>query len=565
MTALDSSVNGGAALRSGDLMQAIRTGSPNPGRVLAVNLGLFALAWGCVALTRQSCGIASIWFANALLLGVLLRARFRAWPAYVLTGFVTYVAANLVSGNSLAASAAMSACNFVEIGVVAYILRRRWGSALDLTESRALVEFCLFGGLVGPAVSASITAFGFWWFNNDGFFGVWRVWFSSDALGTLTLAPLLLEFQRDKLNQLFDPARRCVACLILVVVLAAAVIGFGQVEYDVEFLVFPALLLAAFTLGLTGAVLAAFLTVAAAIGLTLSGHGPFVPVDAETAANRIMVLQLLLACAVLMTLPVAAVLTARDRLQQHWQMSSAQAERASRAKSQFMASMSHELRTPLNAVIGFAELLFLRRESLAGKQSEYVEYILRGGNQLLELVNEVLDFAKIEAGSLHVAVEPIDTAALLDEFTALLKPMAEARQLEFSVAAPARLPTISADRTRLMQILMNLGSNAVKYNRDGGSVAVTVATPPGQWLRIEIADTGIGIAPKRHAEVFEPFNRLGAEAGPIEGAGLGLSICKRLIELMQGRIGFASEPGAGTRFWVDVRLAQGGEIAEFGG
>ena len=233
----------------------------------------------------------------------------------------------------------------------------------------------------------------------------------------------------------------------------------------------------------------------------------------------------------------------------------ARAENADRAKSDFLANMSHEMRTPLNAVIGFAQLLeHVSENSLSDRQREYLDYIQRGGQQLLNLVRDVLDLAKIEAGHLNVSIQPVDMADVLGELASTMRLQAKQKELSFSVEpAQGQQWTVSADRDRLLQVLINLVSNAIKYNRPGGSVLVTAAPAPDSgWLRITVTDTGRGIPLDRQHELFKPFNRLGAERSAIEGTGVGLSICQRLVARMGGAMGFSSEPGVGSRFWVDL-------------
>jgi PAS domain S-box-containing protein len=229
------------------------------------------------------------------------------------------------------------------------------------------------------------------------------------------------------------------------------------------------------------------------------------------------------------------------------------AETASAAKSEFLSSMSHELRTPLNAILGFAQLLERdRRRPLDERQLERLGHVLRGGEHLLRLIDDVLDLSRIEAGRITVSSEPVGVADVLAEVAHTLEPMATRAQIQLAIAPlPRELPQVIADRTRLAQILMNFGSNAIKYGKPDGHVTFRVE-PRGSRLRIVVIDDGMGIPEDKRDKIFEPFQRAGQETGPIEGTGIGLTISKRLAELVKGSIGFTSEVGRGSAFWVEL-------------
>lgn len=232
------------------------------------------------------------------------------------------------------------------------------------------------------------------------------------------------------------------------------------------------------------------------------------------------------------------------------------ADRASQAKSEFLSRMSHELRTPLNAILGFGQLL--QMDPLSPKQHEHVEDILTGGRHLLELINEVLDITRIEAGRLTISPEPVSVREIVQESLGLIAPLSvqEDVQLEDETAGiPEQF--VVADRQRLKQVLLNLLSNAVKYNRKGGLVAVSCETMPEGRLRIKVSDTGPGIAQEQLERLFVPFERLGAEQTAIEGTGLGLALSKRLVEAMGGTLGVDSIVDQGSSFWVELALAEG--------
>ncbi|WP_156302899.1 sensor histidine kinase, partial [Methylogaea oryzae] len=241
-------------------------------------------------------------------------------------------------------------------------------------------------------------------------------------------------------------------------------------------------------------------------------------------------------------------ITARKRIETELVRAKELAEQASQAKSEFLSRMSHELRTPLNAVLGFGQILADEEpdQPLTLDQKDCVEHIVNAGQHLLHLVNDILDLAKIEAGAIHLAPELIDIDELLQECLDIIRPQAAQRGISLIEPAPGG-GTVSADRTRLRQVLLNLLSNAVKYNRPEGAIRVSVQPLAGK-VRLAVEDTGQGMTPEQLSGLFEAFNRLGAERSGTEGAGIGLVITKRLVEAMGGSIGADSRAGVGSTF-----------------
>lgn len=244
----------------------------------------------------------------------------------------------------------------------------------------------------------------------------------------------------------------------------------------------------------------------------------------------------------------------RIRNEQEVREARAAAERASAAKSEFLASMSHELRTPLNAILGFTQLLERdKKEPLSSRHRERLAHIAKGGEHLLRLIDDILDLARIESGRVSITLEAVEVGDVLRELRSTLTPLATRYAVALEVApSSAALPSVAADRTRLTQIVMNYASNAIKYNRPNG--LVTLACGPGAegYVRISVTDTGMGIPKERQHALFQPFQRAGQETGTIEGTGIGLVITKRLAELMGGAVGFESTYGEGSTFWADI-------------
>ena len=227
-----------------------------------------------------------------------------------------------------------------------------------------------------------------------------------------------------------------------------------------------------------------------------------------------------------------------------------QADNANRAKSDFLSSMSHELRTPMNAILGFGQLLEYDG-TLSPDQQENVQAILSAAQHLLQLINEVLDLAKIESGRISLSPEAVQLAPLVEECFDLVGTLASKRGITLSHISLWGA-VVRADRTRLMQVLLNLLSNAIKYNHEGGSVRIEVQLEGEARLCIRVIDSGPGIPADQLAELFQPFNRLGAENSEIEGTGIGLTITRRIMELMGGTVDVKSEVGVGSTFWVEL-------------
>ena len=229
-------------------------------------------------------------------------------------------------------------------------------------------------------------------------------------------------------------------------------------------------------------------------------------------------------------------------------------ERANQAKSHFLSQMSHELRTPMHSILGFSQLL--EREFENTPQGAYVSYILNSGKHLLSLMDDILDLSRIESGKIPLDIKNIELLQVIEKCTNTMKEISQEKNITLFIEEKNNFKRIvRADFTRITQVLLNIISNAIKYNNPGGKVVVKGEDNSENGFRIAVTDDGVGIAQKLQCELFTPFNRLGKENSEIEGTGIGLVICKKLIESMDGSIGFSSTEDKGSQFWINIPLA----------
>lgn len=304
----------------------------------------------------------------------------------------------------------------------------------------------------------------------------------------------------------------------------------------------------------TGAALAAALML-----LYLATVLGWLPASIVSAAEMPgLMLTAMLGSAMMVVLAGVTVARDRARAKAHLREALHAAEQSSRAKAVFLRSMSQEFRTPLTTILGYAERLAADRQAPLGPaQQNAVGHILTAGQHLSDLVTQVLEMSRIEAGEQTLTIEPVGVEQAILPCVSIMELAAQRRGVALIDECGAEAgPVVWADRVLLRQVLLNLLSNAVRFNRTGGTVTISRRPAGAAYLRISVADTGVGIAAARQGDLFEPFSRLGLEEGAAQGTGLGLAMSKRLIERMRGRIGFESIEGIGSTFWVELPLAE---------
>lgn len=266
----------------------------------------------------------------------------------------------------------------------------------------------------------------------------------------------------------------------------------------------------------------------------------------------------------------SALQTANDELEARveertieFRQAKEEAQKSNHAKSEFLANMSHELRTPMNSILGFSQLLQMDLTNpLKDYQQENLKSILSAGNHLLELINEVLDLSRIESGNMSLSIEPVDLLLIVDNVLSITQLMATQNDITLKHEdISANSIFVEVDALRFKQVIFNLVSNAIKYNKPNGSVQISYKQLGPERLQLGVSDTGNGIPKDKMENIFKPFDRLGLEGGSIEGTGIGLTISKNLIEMMNGTIGFTSNPGEGCFFFIEVPISSKSPIA----
>ncbi|MDE2183261.1 MAG: MASE1 domain-containing protein [Alphaproteobacteria bacterium] len=532
------------------------------GRV-AVLAGAF-LAAGLLSLelARQTQGIGSIWLMNGLVLAALFKAPARQWGVIAAAAFAAGLLADLVYGYGIASGCVFALVDLVEVFVVAVPMRRLQLDQ-DICDLRSLLAFMTLA--FGPAIMASaiIAAAYMGLARHAPFAQSAGNWYMSDALGLIQVAPAAMLVKRSDIVDLFRrnqllPAFASIGVLTLVY---WTMITWPQLPLG--FLLFPCVLVLAFQQSYAGVAAGLVLITGFILANIAYGHG-FLATTHAPLRDKVLFFQFFVVVLTATMLVVTAVLYGKKKVEKQLREATQaaiearrEADKANLAKSQFLANMSHELRTPLNAILGFSEII--RDGGLAQKCTaqcpEHAAHIHSAGSHLLDLVNDILDASKIEAGKYEIHLERLDLAVAVRDAAAMLAQRASEGGVALRIEEPAGgLPAL-ADQRAVKQILLNLMSNAVKFTPSGGSVTVSLLTE-GEGAVIVVRDTGVGIPASELPRLGRPFERVRNNATRTQpGTGLGLALVRSLAELHGGTMTIESAENVGTTVRVTLRAA----------
>jgi signal transduction histidine kinase/ActR/RegA family two-component response regulator len=527
----------------------------------ALFAGLMLLAFGlCTTgsvLFRTPFAYKALWPSNGFLVILFLAAPLRPRLTTAAAAAI-YVSVTLLIGHRPPVFAAAGAVgNLFECWASARICAWLFGRAPDFTRPKTLAGFAVL--CVLPAVIVGGGTFDAVQYAVTGKITLrdYLAWPTEDGFGIFMLTPPLwiLLFDRDR--RLFRSVSREGLAALAVLLLAECGLFLAS-SLPALFLLFPVLVFISYRHGPSGAARAVLLTNFAGFLFTVAGQGPLAAQLAGGDDYVASLQQIFVAAVTLTALPVAGALAEQARLRRGLARREGQARRAAAAKGDFLATMSHELRTPLHSIIAFSDFLS-GSPRIAGDDARRVGVIREASRSLLTVVDDILDYSKIEAGRIELAPAPFDLGAWLESTTPIMGDLAQRKGLYLRVeAAEAALGWRLADSSRLRQVLLNLLNNAVKFTETGG--VILRVEPAGREagedvLRFSVIDTGIGIAPRAINGLFQRFRQAdGSISRAFGGTGLGLAISKQLVELMGGRIGVESELGRGSTFWFETHL-----------
>jgi signal transduction histidine kinase len=503
-------------------------------------------------------GFASlVWAPTGIALAAVLLGSGRIWPGV----FIGALIANLLTGAPALAAAGIAAGNTLEAVAGAYALTRVPGFQMRLDSLRDVFALIVLSALLSTMISATIGVASLYFAGvtpQTNVAATWRTWWIGDAIGALLVAPLILVWAAPP-RAPFLTRRLAEAAILVLGLVATSLIVFivsvsrGGGPVGQAYVFFPLLMWAAIRFGQRGATAATAMVSAIAIAGTVLGRGPFIQ---PTLHASLLALQTFMGITAATFLVLGASISERERSREQLRGARDVARGANRAKAEFLAVMSHELRTPLNAIAGYAELLSLGVSgALNQKQSDAVVRIRTNQQHLLALIDDVLSFARIEAGNTPIKPEPVPVCEALDSLEAIFRPDLARQELTYIWNGCDASLVARADPIKLRQILLNVLGNAIKFTPAGGRIELS-ARQSGDRISICVSDTGIGIPADKIDLVFDPFYQ--GQTGTTReypGVGLGLSISRDFARAMGGDIHIESAPNEGCTVTIDLSSA----------
>jgi signal transduction histidine kinase len=503
-------------------------------------------------------GLAAVWPATGVaVVGWLKGPRsMRFDAAYVLFVALAYAIGGILSGNTFVKAGLFTFAAVMEAALAVYLIRR-FTPKMDLSSLNGLLRFLFISPIVATFPSAVLVGSFVQLQGMGDFMQTAQTWWFGHALGLAVVTPFGLSLTPQALRTYSQPLKLVELVVILGATVFVSMFVFFQHDKPVGFLVTPLLLLAAVRLRMLGATAAVVIVSTAAILGVISDDGPTHIMAGVSVAAKVRLMQLYCIFGALPALPIAALLDERDRLAKAAQEGKLKAEAASAGKSRLLANVSHEIKSPVAGIIGIGELWQGGKlGAVTNTQEEMAAMLVRTARQVEALAYDLLDVAHAEAGTVAVKLQPVDLDAVVEDVRRSIAVKPEAQGIQWAVEGRGEKMTALADSVRVVQIVTNLVTNAVKYGASGGVVRLKLSRPAIDRVRLEVEDHGPGIPLAKQPELFEPFNRLGMEKSTVEGHGIGLALARRLAELQGGTISFQSAPGQGSRFWLELPAAR---------
>lgn len=539
--------------------------------ILVVVYGLLTVA--AFSWTAATNGLATLWLGNGLVAAaLLLLPRSPALALLAAAAVMDFACAVTIGRNAPPQGVLIALIDLSETVAVAFLARRVGGAALDVTRPRRLLSIvglavlpaALAAGTAGAAISHLL-------FGAD-LIPLWLAWAGGDVLGMTIALPATLLIARPRRFALATPLSAGRFGIIVAIWALTALVFWQDAVHALTLAVLMAVLLSTFVMS-PACVAATNVGVAfIATALTLSGQGP-ISADSDDLGTRVLHLQLFVAIIVFTSLVAQALIAERARSQRSLTRTLSavreahrKADAAAAAKARFLATMSHEMRTPLNGVMGHVQLLEARGD-LSPDARSHLAGVRIGTETLACLIDDVLDFSQLDTGPLQLDLASVEIGAIAEQVGAMGRQLIGARPLKLTVdRSGAAAIRHRLDGRRVSQVLLHLVSNAVKFT-PAGNIHITAEVTRGadgmDLCRLEVQDSGIGISPEHRDLIFAPFTQVdGSTTRRHGGAGLGLTICRALVSLMGGRIGFDSPPTGGSLFWIEISAQREADAGE---